>query len=280
MVTIHQLAANRAHPGRGGRWGRRGAAGERRGRDAVGLPGCLRPLVARTRCVSPRPPLLQGPAAHRGTSPAELEDAASSCGRAGGVLWQSQGELGSGVLLLGDAAPHGHRSPAPAGVTSRTLRWRTGYVTRFVPTDRWHERRPGRQPDPQCWAMISIIRRVLFGTSVGVGLALFGIPAAVSVLGFKAGGIAAGSMAAKMMSAAAIANNGGVAAGSTVAVLQSVGALLPVGRSGHYQKGELEGLGGAEGAEPLHGGELAWELQDSLLVPKLGCHQPWGHSVE
>lgn len=32
----------------------------------MGLPGCLRPLVARTRCVSPCPPLLQGPAAHRG----------------------------------------------------------------------------------------------------------------------------------------------------------------------------------------------------------------------
>uniref|UniRef100_A0A8B9R1S0 Interferon alpha-inducible protein 27, mitochondrial n=1 Tax=Anas platyrhynchos TaxID=8839 RepID=A0A8B9R1S0_ANAPL len=56
------------------------------------------------------------------------------------------------------------------------------------------------------------------------GVALFGVPAAVSALGFKAGGIAAGSMAAKMMSVAAIANNGGVAAGSTVAVLQSVGA--------------------------------------------------------
>uniref|UniRef100_A0A8C3BZD9 Uncharacterized protein n=1 Tax=Cairina moschata TaxID=8855 RepID=A0A8C3BZD9_CAIMO len=56
------------------------------------------------------------------------------------------------------------------------------------------------------------------------GLVLFGTPAIVSALGFKAGGIAAGSIAAKMMSAAAIANNGGVAAGSIVAVLQSIGA--------------------------------------------------------
>lgn len=32
----------------------------------MGLPGCLRPLVARTRCVSPCPPLLQGLAARRG----------------------------------------------------------------------------------------------------------------------------------------------------------------------------------------------------------------------
>ncbi|NXH68378.1 I27L1 protein, partial [Hydrobates tethys] len=55
-------------------------------------------------------------------------------------------------------------------------------------------------------------------------VALFGIPAGISALGFKATGIAAGSVAAKMMSAAAIANNGGVAAGSTVAVLQSIGA--------------------------------------------------------
>nr|XP_038023345.1 interferon alpha-inducible protein 27-like protein 2A [Anas platyrhynchos]XP_038023346.1 interferon alpha-inducible protein 27-like protein 2A [Anas platyrhynchos] len=68
------------------------------------------------------------------------------------------------------------------------------------------------------------IKKVVIGATAGVGVALFGVPAVVSVLGFKAGGIAAGSIAAKMMSAAAIANNGGVAAGSTVAVLQSVGA--------------------------------------------------------
>ncbi|XP_057589005.1 interferon alpha-inducible protein 27-like protein 2B isoform X2 [Hippopotamus amphibius kiboko] len=45
--------------------------------------------------------------------------------------------------------------------------------------------------------------------------------AAAAVIG---GGIAASSLAAKMMSAAAIANGGGVAAGSLVATLQSVGA--------------------------------------------------------
>eukprot|EP00075_Anas_platyrhynchos_P010255 XP_027299508.1 interferon alpha-inducible protein 27-like protein 2A isoform X2 [Anas platyrhynchos] len=69
-----------------------------------------------------------------------------------------------------------------------------------------------------------VITGMIVGATIGVGVALFGVPAAVSALGFKAGGIAAGSMAAKMMSVAAIANNGGVAAGSTVAVLQSVGA--------------------------------------------------------
>ncbi|CAE7714499.1 IFI27 [Symbiodinium necroappetens] len=42
-------------------------------------------------------------------------------------------------------------------------------------------------------------------------------------LGFTAEGIAAGSAAAGMMSAAAIAEGGGVAAGSTVATLQAVG---------------------------------------------------------
>lgn len=55
------------------------------------------------------------------------------------------------------------------------------------------------------------------------GLLLVGIPMTVSALGFTSAGIAAGSVAAKMMSAAAIANGGGVAAGSSVAVLQSIG---------------------------------------------------------
>ncbi|XP_033112474.1 acyl-coenzyme A synthetase ACSM3, mitochondrial-like isoform X2 [Anneissia japonica] len=44
------------------------------------------------------------------------------------------------------------------------------------------------------------------------------------LLGFTGAGIAAGSIAAKLMSAVAVYNGGGVAAGSTVAVLQSVGA--------------------------------------------------------
>ena len=55
--------------------------------------------------------------------------------------------------------------------------------------------------------------------------ASFGVPAAVSAIGFTSGGIAAGSTAAGMMSAAAVANGGGIAAGSAVAVLQSIGAV-------------------------------------------------------
>ena len=48
-------------------------------------------------------------------------------------------------------------------------------------------------------------------------------PVVLGVMGFTGTGIVVGSIAAKMMSAAAIANGGGVAAGSLVATLQSVG---------------------------------------------------------
>ncbi|NWU12559.1 IFI27 protein, partial [Cephalopterus ornatus] len=72
------------------------------------------------------------------------------------------------------------------------------------------------------------------------GVALVAVPACIAGLGFTAGGIAAGSIAAKMMSAAAIANGGGVAAGSTVAVLQSVGAA---GFSVAAKIGLMTGLG-------------------------------------
>ena len=54
-------------------------------------------------------------------------------------------------------------------------------------------------------------------------LAVAGAPIILGVVGFTGTGIVAGSIAAKMMSAAAIANGGGVAAGSLVATLQSVG---------------------------------------------------------
>lgn len=50
-------------------------------------------------------------------------------------------------------------------------------------------------------------------------------PFVLGAIGFTAGGIAAGSYAASMMSAAAVANGGGVAAGTAVAVLQSAGNL-------------------------------------------------------
>ncbi|XP_054369835.2 interferon alpha-inducible protein 27, mitochondrial-like isoform X4 [Mirounga angustirostris] len=50
------------------------------------------------------------------------------------------------------------------------------------------------------------------------------VPAMLNAVGFTGAGIAASSLAAKMMSVAAVANGGGVAAGSLVATLQSVGA--------------------------------------------------------
>ncbi|XP_047396966.1 interferon alpha-inducible protein 27-like protein 2 isoform X2 [Sciurus carolinensis] len=60
--------------------------------------------------------------------------------------------------------------------------------------------------------------------AIGGALAVGAVPVVLNVVGFTGAGIAASSLAAKMMSAAAIANGGGVAAGSLVATLQSVGA--------------------------------------------------------
>ncbi|XP_043915240.1 interferon alpha-inducible protein 27-like protein 2A [Protopterus annectens] len=56
-------------------------------------------------------------------------------------------------------------------------------------------------------------------------VAVVGTPLLIGALGFGSAGVAAGTAAAKMMSAAAIANGGGVAAGSVVATLQSIGAV-------------------------------------------------------
>uniref|UniRef100_A0A8D0BRV3 Uncharacterized protein n=1 Tax=Salvator merianae TaxID=96440 RepID=A0A8D0BRV3_SALMN len=69
----------------------------------------------------------------------------------------------------------------------------------------------------------------LIGAAIGFGISAVALPAVLGAAGFTAAGIAAGSLGAKMMSAAAIANGGGVAAGSLVATLQSVGAAgVPV----------------------------------------------------
>ena len=54
-------------------------------------------------------------------------------------------------------------------------------------------------------------------------LVVVAVPVVLGAMGFTGAGIAASSIAAKMMSAAAVANGGGVAAGSLVATLQSVG---------------------------------------------------------
>ena len=54
-------------------------------------------------------------------------------------------------------------------------------------------------------------------------LVVVAVPVVLGAMGFTGAGIAASSIAAKMMSAAAVASGGGVAAGSLVATLQSVG---------------------------------------------------------
>ncbi|XP_041711225.1 lysozyme g-like isoform X2 [Coregonus clupeaformis] len=77
-------------------------------------------------------------------------------------------------------------------------------------------------------------------------------PLALTAIGFGAGGIVAGSTAASMMSAAAVANGGGVAAGSLVAVLQSAGA---VGLSG-TAAAIVGSVGGAVGGAV--GGSVGW----------------------
>ncbi|XP_007942735.2 interferon alpha-inducible protein 27-like protein 2 [Orycteropus afer afer] len=62
------------------------------------------------------------------------------------------------------------------------------------------------------------------GAAVGGVVAVGSVPVVLGALGFTGAGIAASSVAAKIMSAAAIANGGAVPAGSLVSVLQSVGA--------------------------------------------------------
>ncbi|KAJ8400319.1 hypothetical protein AAFF_G00397020 [Aldrovandia affinis] len=67
-----------------------------------------------------------------------------------------------------------------------------------------------------------MIAAVTTGAAGAVAL----VPVALGAVGFKAGGIVAGSTAAYMMSTAAIINGDGVAAGSLMAVLQSTGDTL------------------------------------------------------
>ncbi|PNI97530.1 IFI27 isoform 6 [Pan troglodytes] len=73
---------------------------------------------------------------------------------------------------------------------------------------------------------VAKVVRVASGSAVVLPLvvAMAAVPMVLSAMGFTAAGITSSSIAAKMMSAAAIANGGGVASGSLVATLQSLGA--------------------------------------------------------
>ncbi|XP_058052165.1 interferon alpha-inducible protein 27-like protein 2A [Ahaetulla prasina] len=84
---------------------------------------------------------------------------------------------------------------------------------------------------------------LLIAAAIGLG-SVVGAPLVLSAAGFTAAGIAAGSVAAKMMSAAAVANGGGVAAGGLVALAQSAGAagLAITTKAGIAATGAVLGL--------------------------------------
>ncbi|KAM9571058.1 lysozyme g-like isoform 2-T2 [Salvelinus alpinus] len=100
---------------------------------------------------------------------------------------------------------------------------------------------------------LATIVAVVVGAAVGGVAAVAAAPIAIAGIGFGVGGIAAGSTAASMMSAAAIANGGGVAAGSLVAILQSAGA---VGLSGTATA--VVGSAGATIGGATIGGAVGW----------------------
>ncbi|XP_055449086.1 interferon alpha-inducible protein 27, mitochondrial-like [Psammomys obesus] len=60
---------------------------------------------------------------------------------------------------------------------------------------------------------------------LGGAMTVAAVPPLLSAVGFTSSGIAASSLAAKIMSLSAIANGGGVPAGGLVAILQSAGAV-------------------------------------------------------
>ncbi|XP_059859313.1 interferon alpha-inducible protein 27-like protein 2A isoform X1 [Delphinus delphis] len=84
----------------------------------------------------------------------------------------------------------------------------------------------GDAVETQSWDP-SRAQNVLLALCWALALAVGAVPVVLGAMGFTGAGIAASSLAAKMMSAAAMANGGGVAAGSPAATLQSVGSGGP-----------------------------------------------------
>ncbi|XP_037359881.1 interferon alpha-inducible protein 27, mitochondrial-like [Talpa occidentalis] len=75
-----------------------------------------------------------------------------------------------------------------------------------------------------CALTVSPLAVKALAAVLGGAVSVTAAPAVLTALGFTSSGIAASSLAAKMMSLVAIANGGGVPAGSLVAILQSAGA--------------------------------------------------------
>uniref|UniRef100_A0A8D0G672 Interferon alpha-inducible protein 27-like protein 2A n=1 Tax=Sphenodon punctatus TaxID=8508 RepID=A0A8D0G672_SPHPU len=84
----------------------------------------------------------------------------------------------------------------------------------------------------------------IYSLWLGAAGAAVGAPLVLGVIGFKAAGIAVGSVAASMMSSAATASGGGVLAGSAVALFQSIGAAGLAGST----SAALTAAGGLVGA--------------------------------
>ncbi|XP_029982009.1 interferon alpha-inducible protein 27-like protein 2 [Sphaeramia orbicularis] len=84
---------------------------------------------------------------------------------------------------------------------------------------------------------------VVIGIAAGAVFSVVSVPAVLGFIGFKSIGIAAGTLAAKMMSWIAVLNGGGVPAGSLVALLQSIA----MGGLSMAAKVILAGAGGAVG---------------------------------
>ena len=79
-------------------------------------------------------------------------------------------------------------------------------------------------PSASSRALLEIFYLVA-GAVGGGAVAVALVPSAAATMGFTGAGILAGSPAAAMIAAAAVANGGGVASFSAVAGLQSVGAV-------------------------------------------------------
>lgn len=117
----------------------------------------------------------------------------------------------------------------------------------------------------------STAAKVAAGAVIGGVVAVAAVPVVLGAVGFTGAGIAASSIAAKMMSVAAIANGGGVAAGSLVATLQSVGAA-GLSMSSNIVLASAGSATGGLAAKfikvPFHQGSQADEDQPEENVPK------------